>query len=417
MVKVAASGFYRWGKESNFGEAPNNVDLYYGLNAKITKKMMNNPKSLRDTGVRPVRSFAYGQLGTEASIDTVLSNPYILNLIFDKNEQDNVETGTGANGIVTNVWTDAEEPPTATIETQFDAEDGAFRYRYEGSVIQSASLNSSIGEYVGFKFDFKGGKASITTVGSYSKGAIPLNNPDFPFTFRHGAITQGGTEVQELESFNLDIKTGSDIQYDHGTVEGKSAYAGSLDITGSLKFAVKNDIPLKKVKNPQSYPNETLVIKFANKTTVGAGYSEITLTMPQIIYSEITNEFSENDRVFYDTSFIAKQCTVTVKNQYRNPITKLTSGNTLLSATNITRAAAGSQQVTLTLPSAGGGNGWRVYSGTSPSPITPQGTDFTGTSRTVSGLTSGVKYYFRAVKVKNGVVISRPSVDVTAVPT
>lgn len=415
MVRTTSSGSYRYGIETAFKTSPTNLLGNYGIAAKITQEVDNSEKAYVDLGERIKDQYSYGELKAMTSVTSVLSDPWSFSLFLSRINIDNVESGDGVNGVALSEFSAADEPVTATIETRFKGETKPYVYKHLGAVVKSAGLSSSLGGDVEFKFDFEAGNVVVKdiTAATFAKFPRNYNAPKFPFTFRYGGIMLGGVPIAEVESFGCDIQTGSGLQYDHGTEEATSAFAGELDVTGNLKYSVKDKSAIERVVEPESNNNADLIMTFKNMAAVKAGYSEIKLTFRDVSYSKVKQDHSGLDRVYDDCTWQAKDVTVQVKNQYRNPFTKLTAGNMLLGAPTLT-ATPGSNAMALSVSEVNGATKYRIYGGTKPRPIVPIGADATR-NQNHTGLTTGAKYYYVAVALKNGVVISQPSAEVSAV--
>ena len=336
-----------------------------------------------------------------------------------KRPVDNKEGGSGDNGTSTNVFDVGRTAAVATILTKFDGDTADLTYEHKGSVIENCSINSSVGDDVKINFGFKSGNVSVNA-NAFSDYGPFLNYPDFPFTFRHGKIKIGGTAISEVESFGLDIKTGSGLQFDHGSPNASSAYAGKLELSGTLKYSLKDKSAIERVTTPESNNSSNLELEFTNMPSVKKGYSSIKLLLTNVSYSNIKIDNNGLDRVYNDCTFTAQRIKATVVNQYRNPL----STHTSLAVQNAPTVAAaahssenGAVELTISSPPTGATK-YRVYADTEKSPRIQRGADVALRSGKikVSGLQTGATYYFRVVGLKNGVVISLPSAEVNSKP-
>jgi N-acetylneuraminic acid mutarotase len=89
-----------------------------------------------------------------------------------------------------------------------------------------------------------------------------------------------------------------------------------------------------------------------------------------------------------------------------------------LAAPNITSAAAGNAQVSLTWSAVTGAASYNVYQGTSAGgqAATPVKTGITGSSVTITGLTNGTTYYFKMAAVNASGAVSALSNEISARP-
>ena len=411
MVRTTANGSYRWRDESAFG-TPIATRNWFGYDANITTDLSNNAEPLTDIGERTVGSFAYNMLEGSITVDSVLSTPWLLNMVLTRNMADNADHTINSKSYARSIWKPASTVRTMTLETLFDGESGDIDYELKGSVITSLSLSSDTGSpYTNMSFSALSGLATVSST-AYVKTGRDYNAPDFPFTYRYGGLKYNNTAISEVESFSCNIETGAGLQRDHGTEKSTSAYEGLMKFTGSLKYSLKDKNPLDYVLKPESNNTNDIELQFKNQASAGDGYQEIKLTFHNVSYSRAQHRHSKLERVYNELDWEARDVTCTVINQYRNPITK-SATNTVTTAPSLTATARSGRNVRLVVGTVASATHYRIYYGLDPNPTDVHSTVNSAGNVDLAAFPVdevGYEYNFRVVALKSGVVISKPSI-------
>jgi hypothetical protein len=235
MVRTGSSGYLQYGKEATFAGGATQTRVF-GLEQKITGiTWKNNQIPLTALNDLEVQCFAYGKNEGNASVEFVLSTPWIFDLLLDA-----VDT-TGSASDFTHIWSSDKTaltadnsgiviPHTFHMEHGLDAETNNVVRNMKGCVLQNLTIKASLGETIKCTTDMIWGNedAVSTTLDT----TIAADDIKFPYTFSHATLElPDGSVVAQLQEFEITFIATLQITFTNNlaTTNEKSIV---LDFTG-----------------------------------------------------------------------------------------------------------------------------------------------------------------------------------------
>ncbi len=250
MVRTGAFGYLQYGfeKPATFGTEALSLCTVFGLEQKITTLgLTNNRNHLQKLNQLEPDLYYYGATRGSLGVDFVLSNPWWLNTVFDTVCTCDmcIACDAFASHTYTNV-TKIRQPISVEMGTHQAGAlaccpTGVVRF-LTGGVVNSISLRSSIGEAVRGSVDIS--YADERESACCAIDTTPAQDTcNFPYTFAYGNLTTTSGTLANLQSFDININSNSDLLYTHNTSVACAAYRKLFEITGSFTATyVDNDM-------------------------------------------------------------------------------------------------------------------------------------------------------------------------------
>ena len=302
-VRTSARAYFDYSIEPAFGTKVSPKTRALGMEESISDfTAANGQIPLFQLGRRDPIDFAYGKTDVSFNADFKMSNPWFFQLFFGS------IVPTGAGNLKTHTMKIEKEPKTANIQVGMDLSGRALMYELFGSVAQSLRLGASIDGYVDCSIPFKCGKIERAT----SLNANPITDDiSFPYRFNHATIKIAGAVIASIQSFNLNIDQGGDLEYNLGSNDAIGAFSKAFNCTGSLNLFIKNDDYFQKVLDREEYANAEFL--FSNGAS-GDAERSIQLNATGVGLSDAGTSASSVEELKQDISFQCRSITVVAKN-------------------------------------------------------------------------------------------------------
>ena len=325
MAITPSIGAIRWGIESTYNTAGTPIQSF-GPDAEVTGLMLdNNTLPLRDLGERTIGGYAFGTNKSGYSVSCVLANPWLLRTIFALDTSARTMAGTTANNnrVYTYKWRTDPGIKGFTTELRLDTSETAgnndVRVRLVGCLATRWNISSQVDQYVRQSIDVVSGKVLVDKE-EYADFPAINNEPTFPFTFRHGQVTVGGSRLTEVQSIDLSVDTGQTLRYGHGSLDSLSALAGPVDITANITTSL-DDATFFNAVNGRSAVN--VVLKFDNgidstSTTNGQDHVSIQLTLNNLRVTKTSVDIKKVDAVEDTFTIQATDARVVIVHKFKD---------------------------------------------------------------------------------------------------
>jgi len=277
-VATGAGAYEQWGFESAFGSEQSTRNKVFGLDSRISGWAWQNNQIVLSglNDIQPTK-FAYGQNAGRYTVEFVLSNPWIFQMIFDS-----VATVIGAPD--THTFTPTKAVKSISHEIGMDLTTNQVRVGL-GVLMNSLSIRGSIGELIRGSAEMIYGKEKA--VGTTLETSIATDDQDFPFTFEHGSVElPNSTVLAEIQSVDMSINQNAELRYGFGSADAVNGIRKRLDVTGRVNLSLTDNVTLGYIKGRAEVATMKLV--FSNGLTgdnkklielrgTGIGLSEINL--------------------------------------------------------------------------------------------------------------------------------------------
>jgi len=298
VVQTGAYAYVQYDFETNFDEATcvSCRNKVWGLEQKVSGwTWTNSPIILNQLGSVEVKTYAYGQARGSLSLDYVVSNPWFLSTIFDRNCMACLFP-SGCPAPFTYTWCSTASTCTKTVESM-SIEVGVEQQvacmdtvrTIGGAIANSITLRSSIGEPVRATADIAYATETSSAIADVSPTSETVGRAACqfePYTFAHGALTVCNScccvTIAELQSFDISLNQNADLLFAHGCNHASSAYRKVFEMTGSFQAPWIDYSQLDKIyaqieDNCATFAREdpTLTIVLTNG---GAGAAARTIT-------------------------------------------------------------------------------------------------------------------------------------------
>jgi hypothetical protein len=321
MVRTGSNAFIHYGEESTFGGGATSTRAF-GLEQKINSlTFKNNQIALTQLNSIEVKSFAYGKNEGQASIDFVLSTPWIFDAILGGVDS------TGASSDFTHIWdsdytnltadnTGVKVPKSFDIEVGFDAKPTKTDVlrNLKGSVFQSLNIKSSLNETVQASSDFVYGISDTISTSLVTPTSDDIN---FPFTFAHATLElPDGSAVAELQDFDITFNTNSELLYQQGSPNAVGAFRKLFEMTGKFNASFIDKTQLQRVIDRTELA--TLTVEFTNGLTT-TNEKSIKIEFTGVGLSEHSLSIAPVEPIFEDLTFQMRNVKVTANNSIASP--------------------------------------------------------------------------------------------------
>jgi hypothetical protein len=295
------NSYVLYGEETTYNTAVA-VTKHLGLVTSFKSSIANNLVENRGfvgstTGGRDIVSYSPGKLDISGSIDFNVQNWAFMEYVLGAVSGGDPYTYTGAN-----------IPPSITIAHNTDNPGAAstdLEETYSGTVIESATIKTSVGEPVTCSLEFKSSKVVIDTTLS---SAVALSSEDvYNFTGGSIALPSGSPLSNIIDSVDVSIKNNQEILYGVGSRLGVNALPKerNYSIKISLKY-LDNDLITAALgattPTATGTPTEyaTLVLTFAS------GDRSMTMTFSGVPISDFAKAAELNEVIGEDITLTAK---------------------------------------------------------------------------------------------------------------
>lgn len=322
MVRTGSSGYLQYGKEATFAGGATQTRVF-GLEQKITGiTWKNNQIPLTALNDLEVQCFAYGKNEGNASVEFVLSTPWIFDLLLDA-----VDT-TGSASDFTHIWSSDKTaltadnsgiviPHTFHMEHGLDAETNNVVRNMKGCVLQNLTIKASLGETIKCTTDMIWGNedAVSTTLDT----TIAADDIKFPYTFSHATLElPDGSVVAQLQEFEITFNMNSELLYGMGSADAVSVFRKIFEMTGKFKAATVDKTQIQRVFDAADGTTAatglaTLQITFTNNLAT-TNEKSIVLDFTGVGVSDHQTEMSPGEPVFETLSWQLRSVQVTANN-------------------------------------------------------------------------------------------------------
>lgn len=322
MVRTGSSGYLQYGKEATFAGGATQTRVF-GLEQKITGiTWKNNQIPLTALNDLEVQCFAYGKNEGNASVEFVLSTPWIFDLLLDA-----VDT-TGSASDFTHIWSSDKTaltadnsgiviPHTFHMEHGLDAETNNVVRNMKGCVLQNLTIKASLGETIKCTTDMIWGNedAVSTTLDT----TIAADDIKFPYTFSHATLElPDGSVVAQLQEFEITFNMNSELLYGMGSANAVSVFRKIFEMTGKFKAATVDKTQIQRVFDAADGTTAatglaTLQITFTNNLAT-TNEKSIVLDFTGVGVSDHQTEMSPGEPVFETLSWQLRSVQVTANN-------------------------------------------------------------------------------------------------------
>jgi len=332
MVFTGAFAYIQWAKESCFGTAAANIQgacaLPFGFEQKISSlNFTNNKIPLSQLGDVRVKTYAYGQTQGSFSVDFVLASPWFFELIGFKDS--GAPSGCAAPYLYT--WsiddTSATEIPQS-FTLQMGQESGCTDIvrTLVGSLANSATLSTSVGEVVRVSLDASYANESLTSTLDACPASESVCN-HIPFTFAHGTLELPNcTVIAEVQCVSITFSQNTEHLWGIGNSVAVNSFRRLFELTGTFKGTFTCTTQLVNLYEQQkdtlantcpasTYAVEqpTLKLTFDNGLC-GALERTIVISLTGIAIDSHSINIEPNEPIFEDIPFQARDATVTATN-------------------------------------------------------------------------------------------------------
>ena len=329
MVFTGAFVYLQWQKESTFGTASAMAAAEdFGFEQKITGwSFTNNKIALAQLNDVRVKTYAYGQTRGTFSVDFVFSSPWFLELIGFKDS-----TCPGGGGPYTHTWCIDATSGTKLIQS-FSVEVGQeaggtdIVRTLAGGIVNSATINTSIGELARVTLDTNYANESLTTALCACLNPISITN-HIPYTFAHGELKfPDATIITEVQDVNVTFSQNADHIWGVGNSVAASGVRKLFEITGSFKTSYTDSVQLQKLYAQQKdtlgntdagdecllVEQPTLTLTFDNGES-GCDTRSIVFSFTGIALDDHALNIEPNEPIFEDLTWQASGCTAVAVN-------------------------------------------------------------------------------------------------------
>ena len=323
MVRTGSSTYLQYGKEGSFSGGATATRVF-GLQQKFTGiTWKNNQIPLTQLNNIEVASFAYGKNEGSGSVEFVMSNPWIFDIMLDGVDK------TGTTNDYSYLWssdksaltadnTDINTPNSVHIEYGFDAETQSVTRNMKGVLVNSFNLKSTINETVKCSTELLWGlEDAIDT--SYTAGTV-TDGVEFPYTFAHAELLSptSGSTVAQIQDFDITFSTNSELLYTLNSPNAAGGFRKIFEMTGKFKAAMVDKSELQKVIDRTE--SATLKVTLTNGLST-TNEKSITLAFTGVGVSEHTTDTSPGEPVFENLSFQMRSVNVTANNSVNKTVT------------------------------------------------------------------------------------------------
>ena len=293
-VATGAGAYEQWGIETAFGSEQSTRNKVFGLESKINGwSWQNNQFALSQLNNVQTSKFAYGQNSGRYTVDFILSNPWVFNLIFDT-----LQTA-GTASPYTHTMTPTKALKTISHEIGMDLTTDQVRVAL-GAICNSLAIRGSMNEMIRCSAEMIYGKEKA--VGTTLDTSIATDPIDFPYTFVHGSIElPNSTVLAEVQSIDLTMNQNAELLYGFGSADAVNGIRKKLDVTGRMNLTLKDNVTLGYITGRAEVATMKLV--FDNGLS-GANERSIELQGTGIGLSEINiGAVEPNEAIFHDLNF------------------------------------------------------------------------------------------------------------------
>jgi hypothetical protein len=331
MVFTGAFAYIQWQKEATFGTAAaciTTAGLPFGFEQKVTSlNFTNNKIPLSQLGDVRVKTYAYGQTQGSFSVDFVLSSPWFLELIGFKDST----AGGGCGPTYTHTW-DIDNTSCTELMQSFTVQVGQesggtdIVRSLNGSIANSATISTSIGEVVRVSLDANYANEAVTTGLDVCPASESICN-HIPFTFAHGTLELPNcTVVAEVQCVSLTFTQNSEHLWGIGSSVASNTFRRLFEITGSFKASFTCVAQLERVFAQQNDTlcNATCAVSLAREQAslrltfdngeAGAESRIIQITLLGISIDSHSINIEPNEPIFQDIPFQARDADVVATN-------------------------------------------------------------------------------------------------------
>ena len=319
-VHSASSAQVLYGYESAFGTGTAGTRLF-GKEQKITSlEFDNGQKALGALYTPEIESFAYVKNHGAATVEYILSNPWVLTSIFN-----DPTTGSLSNGTYPHTWT--SDPATNTnirnvktmnIEFFMDGKSDKFEVKPTGVISPSLNIKTGIDQLVQCSQSLEwGNNNSITTAAASTSTTDTFS----PYSFVHCTIKLpvSGSILATVQDVDITFDTGSKLLYKiDATPNASDCYNQLLVITGKINMIVDDKDLLQKIFDRTEVAN--LELKFISGTAGASSERSITITLTGIGLSKTGfSGLSPGELLLNDVDIQGRSCTIVARNTTATP--------------------------------------------------------------------------------------------------
>lgn len=317
MVLTGSHGYIQYGEESSYGGGATQTRAF-GLEQKINSlTYKNNQLPLSQLNSIEVKQFAYGKNEGSASVDFVLSAPWIFDAILGA-----VDT-TGSASNYTHTWSsnatalsadnlEVKTPKSFHVEVGLDIANTSSdeKRNLKGAIFQSFNIKSSVNETVKCSTDFTYG--IIDTIDTTLDSSVATDDVNFPYTFAHATLElPDGSTVAEVQDVDITFNLNSELLYSQGSADAVGAFRKLFEMTGTFNAGYIDKTNLQKVLNRSE--TATLQLTFTNGLT-GTNEKAIILTFTGVGLSEHSYSIVPAEPIFEDLTFQMRSVQVEANN-------------------------------------------------------------------------------------------------------
>lgn len=253
-IVTGAKAYVTWGLESGYAQGAT-VDRQFGIKQAVSNfTLTNNRIDLNRLGQIETADYAYGTQSGSLGISFVLADSVsssispasatesaddIFSLIFGADTAGVYGGLTQGDALVSS--------KSATINVGVDTvgaglNTGKKVRTCKGSILNSLSISSAVGDTVNCTADFTFAKESLPTL--VYADAQPTYTTVNPYTFAHAtfkgalgsASSVGTTSLELIQDAEINFGLNSEILYQLGDFQGVDSFKRNLDITGRFRL-------------------------------------------------------------------------------------------------------------------------------------------------------------------------------------
>lgn len=315
MVQTGAHSYVKYGWETTFGTKSSSLDKVFGLQQRISNWSTNNSRKVLGTlnKVEP-QNYAYGQQNGSLTVDFVLSNPWIFRALYGA--PTSVTSGSPEVHTYQNADKDIS-PFSIEVGVELGATDQVRSPL--GCILNSLSIRAGIDDLVNCSANVSYGKEA--DAGTSLDSSPPTDDVNFPYTFAHGKLTWGGTEVAEIQSCDITFTQNANLLYTLNSHQATGAYRQLFEITGNFQASMLDSTKFAQLLDQIEKPNTEvvssgMVLEFTNGGS-GADEKTITITGSGLSIGDYSVTGIEPvNPIFEEITWQIKSAVVVAKNNY-----------------------------------------------------------------------------------------------------